>query len=395
MPMKNVSKQPVRGDNYFERPLFMDELCEYIANGGHVLLSAPRRVGKTSLMYRLYDRGMVGFSFIYLITEGVYSENDFFSRILEKLFDSDFLAPFQRSLKKAYQTIKDRAARITEIGKSVKFENESKLEYKKEFISLVKSLDLQGQKIVFLVDEFSQTAENIFMVHGKRTAVRFLQSCRELRQDIGISEKVQFVYAGSIGIENIVSRLNAVNLVNDLEMLKVPPLSEKEAHRLITALTENEPYRLTKGMRDYILKKVEWFIPYYLQLTLRVIHRLHRQMEAENGKAAINKRLVDRAFDQMLRLRDCFEHWHTRLRKAFKGDEYLFAQEVLNSISRNGSIKSLEIVNLGHKFNIENSYKIILNSLIYDGYINHNDDPEIYRYNSPLLKLWWRENVAT
>jgi hypothetical protein len=96
----------------------------------------------------------------------------------------------------------------------------------------------------------------------------------------------------------------------------------------------------------------------------------------------------------MLELRNCFEHWHTRLRKAFKKKEYSFAKELLNGISHSENITGEEIFNLGQKLNVTGTYKDIVNSLVYDGYINNNDNPRVYRFNSPLLKMWWRKNVA-
>jgi hypothetical protein len=104
--------------------------------------------------------------------------------------------------------------------------------------------------------------------------------------------------------------------------------------------------------------------------------------------------MIDQAFREMLELRGFFEHWHTRLRKAYKRDEYKFAKELLNYISSNEKTTSEEIRNLSQKFDLNDFYKDIVNSLIYDGYINNEIEPHVYCFNSPLLKLWWRKNVA-
>ena len=39
-------------------------------------------------------------------------------------------------------------------------------------------------------------------------------------------------------------------------------------------------------------------------------------------------------------------------------------------------------------------YKDIVVSLVYDGYINNNENIKIYRFNSPILRMWWRKYVA-
>ena len=396
MAIKNIAGQPVRKENFFERPALARQFKNKIESGSSILISAPRRVGKTSLMLHVHDKGMEGFYFIYLITESVNSENEYFKRILNKIFDTEFLTPMQKISKKAYQSIKDRTKRISEIGKAIKFDKESKRSFRDEFVDTIKSIDLEGRRIIFMIDEFSQTIENIIEDEGKRSAIHFLQTNRELRQDPEISQKIQFVYAGSIGLENIVSRLNAVNLVNDLDPLKVTPLNHQEAHQLMQELTENKPFDLSKSNRDYVLDKIQWYIPFYIQLAVFEILNLLPDDEGETKpeKKRITKNVINRAFSRMLEHRNHFEHWEKRLRKAFKKEDYTFAKEVLNLISDKENIESVEMVNLAQKFNIADSYKDIVNSLVYDGYINNNDDPRIYRFNSPLLKMWWWKSVA-
>jgi hypothetical protein len=343
MVMKNIAGQPVRDSNFFDRPVLSRQFQQKIESGSSILISAPRRVGKTSLMLHIHDQGMEGYYFIYLITESVNNENEYFKRILNKIFETKFLTFMQKFSKKSHQSIKDRINRISEIGKTLKFDSESKRNFREEFIDIIKSIDLKNQKIIFLIDEFSQTVENIIEDEGKNSAIRFLQGNRELRQDPEINQKIQFVYAGSIGLE-----------------------------------------------------KIQWYIPFYIQLAVMVISDLDRETGIQNKteKRKITKKFITQATDRMLELRSCFEHWHMRLRKAFKKEEYNFAKETLNFIANKENIERKDMMNLAQKFNIPHTYKDIINALVYDGYINNNDEPSIYRFNSPILMLWWKKNVA-
>ena len=349
-------------------------------------------------MFHLHDKGMEGYHFIYLITEAVNNENEYFKRILHKILDTQFFTSFQKFSKKTYQLLKDRANRITEIGSSIKFDKETSIDFRAEFIDTIKAIRLEGHKIVLMIAEFSQTLENIIDDEGKRSAIQFLQSNRELRQDSEIDNKVQFVFAGSIGLENIVTRLNSLNLINDLDLLKVPPLDEKEAHRLMEELVEDAPFQLSKARRQDILDRIRWYIPFYIQLAVMELGNLFIDLDEPEGKEKkkVSKRYIDRAFANMLEHRGSFEHWHTRLRKAFKKEEYTFAKELLNLMAEKEIeyIEKNEIFNLAQKLETRDSYRDILNALVYDGYINNNGDPAIYRFNSPLLKMWWWKNVA-
>ena len=88
-----------------------------------------------------------------------------------------------------------------------------------------------------MIDEFPETLENIVEDDGENAGRHFLQTNRELRQNLELSKSVQFVYTGSIGLENVVSRLNAVNTINNLDRLKLPPLTTDEAKRFISLLS--------------------------------------------------------------------------------------------------------------------------------------------------------------
>ena len=217
-----------------------------------------------------------------------------------------------------------------------------------------------------------------------------MQSNRELRQDSEIHKNVQFIYTGSIGLENVVSKLNLVSTINDLATLKIPPLKQSEAKKLIVQLLENVEFDLSDSLIDYILQEIEWLIPFYIQLVVDELRNIHREDRLEQ----IGEATVDRAISGMLEQRNHFEHWHTRLRASTKGHEYNFAKELLNLTSENATIHTNEVLDLAVKYGLAETYKDLVNSLVYDGYINNNDDARIYRYNSPILKMWWRQNVA-
>ncbi|NIO86772.1 MAG: ATP-binding protein [Candidatus Aminicenantes bacterium] len=390
MPIKNITGQAVRGENFFKRPLLVHQLWRKVESGSSILIAAPRRIGKTSLLYHIHDNPKKGYYLIYLITESVNSEKEYYKKILNKILESSFLNTFRKFSKKANQVLRDRIMRITEIGKTVKFDSESQIDYREEFIHLIKSLDLKGERIIFMIDEFPQTLENIIEDDDSRTAIHFLQGNREIRQDPEINNKLQFIYTGSIGLENIVNRLNSIHLINDLDTLRVPPLTKAESHELMQRILETMPFELSKTMREFILDKIEWLTPFYIQLALQEICHRHDEIEVRK----VTKKMIDQAFREMLELRGFFEHWHTRLRKAYKRDEYKFAKELLNYISNNEKTTSEEIRNLSQKFDLNDFYKDIVNSLIYDGYINNEIESHVYCFNSPLLKLWWRKNVA-
>ena len=68
--MQNITGQPVVGDDLYGRGYELETLWERLESGEHVLLLAPRRVGKTSLMLELQRRPHPNWHVIYIDVEG-------------------------------------------------------------------------------------------------------------------------------------------------------------------------------------------------------------------------------------------------------------------------------------------------------------------------------------
>jgi len=338
-------------------------------------------------MYYLLDNPKDNYSFLYLITESINNENEFFRRIVNKVIKTDHVKNSQKFLT----FLEKHKPAIKKVGPDgIEFGTREEHNYFEMLIRILRSVSSEDRRLIIMLDEFSETLENIIEDEGEGAGKHFLQSNRELRHDPEFSNSVQFIYTGSIGLENIASTLNEIKTINDLSRLKIPPLKTEEAKNLIQLLLQNVPFVLSESSIDFILQRIEWLIPFYIQLVIQELKNIHRYENIDR----ITENTLKRAFSGMLEQRNHFEHWHTRLRASFKVNHYNFVKELLNIISENDTIHSNEIVNLALKYQLENTYKDIVGSLVYDGYINNNEDNNVYRYNSPILRMWWRQNVA-
>jgi hypothetical protein len=55
MALNTIIGQAARGNNYFPRPAITKQIWERIETGANLLLVAPRRVGKSSILFNLLD----------------------------------------------------------------------------------------------------------------------------------------------------------------------------------------------------------------------------------------------------------------------------------------------------------------------------------------------------
>ncbi|MCH8128191.1 ATP-binding protein, partial [candidate division KSB1 bacterium] len=334
--MKIQTGNPVGGENYFKRPRLIEKAWDMIEASNHILIAAPRRVGKTSLLIHLRENPKDHYNMLLIDTESINSENEFFRKIVNRILRTDYV----RKSQKVLTFLEKHKPTIKKVGPDgVEFGVSEEHDYLNMLTRILKSSDSKTNKLVIMLDEFTQTLENIIVDEGESSGRHFLQSNRELRQDKEISSCVQFIYTGSIGLENVVSSMNLIGSINDLSRLEIPPLNKKEAQQLITLLIENVDFDLSKSITDYILQQIEWLIPFYFQLILDELRNLHRD---ENFNQ-VTEAIVNQALDGMLKQRQHFEHWHTRLRGSLKGGEYNFVKELLNLISENNTIDSNEI----------------------------------------------------
>ena len=80
MTVQTKIGQVVRGNDFFPRPSIIESLQNQIDKNSHILISAPRRIGKTSIMHYLQDNAKSNYLIKYLLTQSVYNENEYYKR---------------------------------------------------------------------------------------------------------------------------------------------------------------------------------------------------------------------------------------------------------------------------------------------------------------------------
>ncbi|MBU3217645.1 ATP-binding protein [Clostridium estertheticum] len=390
--MKITTGQAARGENFFKRPILINKLWRKIDSDSSIIISAPRRVGKTSLMRYIEDNPREKYYVVYVITESVYNENKYYKEIVKAILNCDSI----RKRDKVINSIKDIAKNIfksiDEVGiDSVKFSKNIEYNYYDKFIEIMRSIDLEGHKLIIMIDEFAQTIENIQQKEGTAYAVHLLQSNRVLRQNSDINNKFQFIYTGSISLEGIARRMDSSKFINDLDIVKVTPLSKSEGKNLINELLKGLDFTMDEGTINHMLNEIKWLIPFYIQLAMDKIQDIYD----EDNLCVIHNKSVDIAIKRMIEENNKFSSWHERL-VVYKNNDYKFIIETLDqiSISEAKKITYNEIHNLAVKYNLCETYKDLLNTLIDDGYINNDDEGKFYTFTSPILRMWWCKKNA-
>lgn len=394
--MKNIVGTPAIGDNFFKRENEIMKISSRLEAGNNLQIAAPRRVGKTSILHYLKDNQIGGHLYVYVDTERINNEQDFYKKLLKSIVKSDPIARSQKLSKLLSQGLKHfkKLKSIKILGNGIDFNEETETkDYYEEINIFLSGLELEENKrLILLIDEFPQTILNIVEANNGETqqAINFLQSNRELRINPDLIGKVQFVYTGSIGLNHTVTAINASAFVNDLNSTEVEPLSLPEARQLIAILLQEKNINIGKKAVSHLLDKISWLIPFHIQLAAQEIGTVSQRTKLANIDT------VNSAFESMVASRNHshFEHYYSRLKRQFKGKEFAYAELILQLTANKGSISIAQVYDLAVAHDVKNSYRKIVEILCYDGYINNNGDKHIFRFNSPLVQLWWQKFIC-
>jgi hypothetical protein len=390
--MQNIVGQIASKNNFYMRTQEIKRIKRNLKAGANIQIAAPRRVGKSSILYYFLDNPEAGFIHIYFQVESARSKNDFYRKLYRDIIKSDAVGKgkkFLDQLQSVGNSFLSKLKGVKIAGTGFDFHDAEEIDYEEELLNLLMGLDLGEDKLILMIDEFPEVILNIVEENNgdNKEAKKFLQSNRELRNNPKLIGKVQFIYTGSNSLNLTVGNLDSSSLINDLTSVPVDPLTETESKDLITSILNTYSYTITNDQLDYMISKTEWTIPFYFQL---LIHEIISDIEPTDE---VTNDVIDRAFITTLEQRNDhhFEHYVKRLKRIFNHEERQFIQIFLCQLCKQTTIDRDEAVNLATGILTEEQTKRLLGSLKYDGYII-NQSNTVYKFNSPMLRTWWQNH---
>ena len=371
------------GNYYYHRPEIEENIWFELEKGAHILLSAPRRVGKTSLLKYIEEKPKHTYKVIFKSVQGINSASDYFREvynlILNCLSNSD---KYKNNLKKYFKSKK-----ITEINLKggIKFDDVN-FDYLNEIKIIVTDLDPNGEIIVLLIDELPEVLHSLNKSGKNEEAQEILRNIRKWRQD-SLFNKLKFVYSGSIGMHYITKIITGrTSDLNDLADVKFSPFSFAEAKYYIDWATEIAAVKYDENLKNHLLSKIQYYIPYFINIFLDRINSNAYKIE----KTEINIDDIDTAFDTIIKENQYFDDWAQRLSDYLTKNEFSFVNKILTYIAHNKQITIQKIYDIALKFEFQDNYMSYINDLAKDGYLVENESK--YTFISPFLKEYWLRN---
>ena len=382
MCISNKIGPPVEGEDFFGREKEIRKANRLLDSNHSLLLSAPRRIGKSSLAKRLIEeKKQQGWKCVYIDLEETTTEEGFLRLVIEAFKKNGIWKQFTEGMSKGLVSVLDRIEKVT-IGGVVDF-NIGKREDQEDLYKNLKDLIKHDEDTFVVVDELTlflgilKKSEN-----GAEKVAFILNWLRSLRQVSRTS--VRWLFCGSVGLRNFTSAMNLGYTINDLMEFGLGELTREEAEGLLSGLCRSEDMEMSEELISYTLDKLHWNIPYFIQV---IFSKLSEEYEDE-----VRKESIDIAYDKL-----CSENylstWSERLVEY--GEYEVPARQILKSLSTQSAGMErdtmLNVLMTGQDVSkveaVDYMLSKVLEMLENDGYILKMDSIRTFR--SPLLRDYW------
>lgn len=393
--VRNLVGAPVRGSDFFDRARELDEILDFL-HRDHVLLLAPRRVGKTSLMRRLEELAAdKGLEAAYFSVADTPDETRFVEQLLGAVAALDAGKQVFQSLRRsAAGKLLKRVKRVDVAGFGFELDP-NEVDWSTLGDALTGALDRQQVRWLFLVDELPMFVLRLLRDDDSASrARRFLEWFRALRQRSEESGRVRWLLAGSIGLDAVTARLNLGDTINDLRICHLGPFTRVSGEGLLRELAETHDLPLSDEVRAHAIRRIGWLIPYHLQLLFAELRTLCRNRDAEPTVAT-----VDEAYEILLAPshKGYFDYWRQRLHEELGKPDAGFALTLLSAIARDktgatrDTLRQVLQAHVSEAIERDEKLRYLLDVLEGDGYLV--EDEGRFTFRSPLVREFWLRRV--
>ncbi len=390
--MKSSVGNPVEGDDFYDREREQARAWRKL-EGSHLLMLAPRRIGKTSLIMRLCATAADhGFQAVNCSFAKCETERDCVRLLLDTMAETG--TAWQNLLEHLKTPLgRIKGVKIGPVG--IDWNQGADVDWRAAGDALGKALDELGSRWLICVDELPVFIVNLLKQgeDGKRRARAFLYWFRDLRQRH--YRCVKWLTAGSIGLDTVASRLGLSDAINDLEPFPLAAFDDATAMSFLDKLAASYGMPLAEPLRQAIVRRVGWPVPYYLQLMFSQI----REDWAETGVAP-DEAAVGRAFERLLdpAYRVHFDYWRQRLDEELGQPEAAHAALLLDSLSQSAAGDAKDTLNqrltkrIADPAEREKSLNYLMDILLADGYLVERNGRFAFRLE--WLREYWRRRFA-
>ena len=386
---------------------FVAELWRTLRTG-HVVLTALRRTGKTSIMDYLRDHPEDGFTVVSINVQDLTHPADFFQVLLDGLHDAhpDFV---RDQLAAGWGLVSGVLERIDKVGvggfklELRRSDPDWRTNWRQHGDTLLSQARNTGVSILFIIDEFPDMLLNLSREYGPLLR-EFLAWLRIQRLNPAPArDSIRWLVGGSVNLAGTLDARGLVDLVNDLEDVSLPPLTADDIETFVREMLSGRDVPFDDNVPQRLVARLGRPIPLFMQMAAQDLYRLWKREQRR-----IVAMDVDAVFDAMIigsAARTRLQHFHSRIGRYYADPNRSIAHALLGQISVGTSglrratllqeteraLMELGVTLPAHER--RQMFNRLMLDLENDFYIVEVEEG-VYDFASGVLKSWWRKYHA-
>ncbi|MCP5523678.1 MAG: ATP-binding protein [Verrucomicrobiales bacterium] len=398
---------PVDAPDLRYRSAFLDDLWDTL-EAKHVLLTAPRRTGKTSIMDHLRAFPKSGYAVVYENVQDLDHPAEFFAALLSRFYD-EHPKVFRDTLGKSWDLVKIALGKIKEIGISEfkvalrESDPDWRAKWKLHGERFLQQVRKHDTPILLIVDELPDMLLNL--KGGDPELLReFLAWFRTQRQNPKPKQdKVRWLIGGSVNLSSTLDSVGMVDLINDLEDVPLPVLTVEEVMDFVSTMLTERGVGLDPGVPARLAARLGRPIPLFMQMITQDLYRRWKKRERALGVADVDAAFADLVISNAAR--DKLQHYYSRIARYYDGSKVSAAHTLLSrlSLSDGGLSRSRLLQDFEQILAAEGvawpahqrkqQFNQLLRDLENDFYVAEITADQ-FDFASGILKSWWKKYYA-
>jgi hypothetical protein len=390
----------VTGDNFWDREAELDLFIEYLSAGANLLLTAPRRIGKTSLMHEAAVRMGGEFICLEVDLQKAHSPAD---AIVALSVQTRPHLPIWNKTKRIFGELAGGvldhldALQVSEL--TVKLRSSVPVDdWQDQGDQLLDVFAGAEKPVIIFMDEVPILVNRILQGHDftitpekRRSADAFMSWLRN--NTLKHKGQIRFVVTGSIGFEPIL-RLGGLNAtLNTFTPFTLGPWNSPTALGFLAEISKSYEINLNEVAAARMIENLGYCIPHYVQMYFDLIYRTCRIRGTQDATVE----MVDEVYKTgMLSVQGHSEmsHLEERLRMVLGPTLFDYALELLTEVAITGRLTERQVAILAEGYDFGGRSKAdvareVLGILEHDLYIAPNANGG-YSPVSKYVTDWWR-----
>ncbi len=373
----------VTGSDFFARDDIMTKIRKHISKGQNVIISGPRRYGKTSIMRRIKD-------------EAKDTEHQAVMIDLESVFTpQELVAKIQVKTEHPEWTETEKDNKISKLTEDLIDKWADRGE------KILSRISKREEKVLFIFDEVPYMIDS-FLAKEKPESEKIKTEDRKKvdefvawfkRQRESFAGRLVFLLTGSIALKTYLKD-NGINkdIFSDCIETRLTFFDDETVRNYIESLLLGQEIILSDEIIDELVKINRPGIPYFIQIFMLYTATLYRKNPGFSVADLDTMYQEEIIGSDSRRFFDSFERHFKRYGKRMTG-----AKAVLKQLSGSKD-RGIDRIDLKRTFSAssyptrKSKFNILLEYLEHDFYIEKIKGTDRFRFASPILRDYWHKN---